>query len=108
MPSKEFCNRFIKRHKSELAVRLCQNNKRAKAGVSPDAINDYFNNLEESLQNIPLTLQIIYLSNDPDRSKIIAKRGCKYPKRVMHQTKSAMSKMLPCCIVYKAKNVNSI
>lgn len=119
-PGKEFAYGFMKRHKDKLAVRLCQNIKRARAGVSPEVINDYFNNLEDSLRDIPASHIINYdetnLSNDPGRNKIIAKRGCKYPERVMNQTKSAVSimfaaagdgKMLPCYVVYKAKNVYS-
>lgn len=120
MPGKEFGYGFMKRHKNKLAVRLCQNIKRARAAVSPEAINGYFDNLEVSLKNVPASHIINYdetnLSNDPGRNKIIAKRGCKYPERVMNQTKSAVSimfaatgdgKLLPCYVIYKAKNVYS-
>ncbi|KAJ8928324.1 hypothetical protein NQ314_019121 [Rhamnusium bicolor] len=120
MPGKDFSYGFMKRHKSKLAVRLCQNIKRARAGVSPVAINEYFDNLEGTLRNILASHRINYdetnLSNDPGRSKIIAKRGCKYPERVFNQTKSAVSimfaatgdgKMLPCYVVYKAKHIYS-
>ncbi|KAJ8927221.1 hypothetical protein NQ314_020343 [Rhamnusium bicolor] len=120
MPGKDFSYGFMKRHKSKRAVRLGQNIKRARAGVSPVAINEYFDNLEGTVRNISASHIINYdetnLSNDPGRSKIIAKRGCKYPERIINPTKSAVSimfaatgdgKMLPCYVVYKAKNIYS-
>ncbi|KAJ8968604.1 hypothetical protein NQ317_015889 [Molorchus minor] len=39
--------------KDKLAVRLCQNIKRVRTRVSPNIINDYFDNLQETLKDIP-------------------------------------------------------
>ncbi|KAJ8946592.1 hypothetical protein NQ314_008847 [Rhamnusium bicolor] len=56
------------------------------------------------------------LNNDPGKRKIITKRGCKYPERVMNQTKYAVSiifaasedgVLLPSYVVYKAKHLYS-
>lgn len=118
LPGKEFATGFMRRHKENLAVRLCQNIKRSRARVSPDIINEYFDNIEETLKDIPASHIVNYdetnLSNDPGRSKIITKRGCKYPERIINQTKAAVSlmfavagngEMLPCYVVYKAKHV---
>lgn len=120
LPGKDFATGFLIRHKNELAVRICQNIKRARAAVSPDIINEYFDNLEDSLRDIPPSHIVNYdetnLSNDPGRHKIITKRGCKFPERVINQTKSAVSIMfaasgagdiLPPYVVYKAKHVYS-
>lgn len=118
MPGREFAEGFLKRHKEQIAERFCQNIKRSRAATSPQIINDYFDNLEDSIRDIPPSHIINYdetnLCNDPGRSKIITKRGCKYPERIMNQTKSAVSVMfaasgdgvlLPCYVVYKAKHL---
>ncbi|KAJ8911571.1 hypothetical protein NQ315_008914 [Exocentrus adspersus] len=93
LPGREFAIGFMTRHKENLAVRFCQNIKRVRARVSPSIINDYFNNLEETLRGVPPTHIVNFdetnLSIDPGRCKIITKRGCKYPERVINQTKSA-------------------
>lgn len=101
-----------------MSFRLCQNIKRARAAISPETINEYFDRLEVELVNIPPSHIINYdetnLSDDPGRSKIIARRGCKYPERVMNSTKSSISVMfsatgddhiLPPYVVYRALNL---
>ena len=97
LPGKDFAKRFMMRHKNELAVRICQNIRRARSVVSPDIINKCFDNLEDTLREFPPSYIVNYdetnLSNNPGRHKIITKRGCKYPERVMNQTKSAVSIM---------------
>ncbi|KAJ8933555.1 hypothetical protein NQ314_013929 [Rhamnusium bicolor] len=73
-------------------------------------------NMPGTFQRHIINYDATNLSNDPGRCKIIAKRGCKYPERVINQTKSAVSimfaatgdgKMLPCYVVYKPKNIYS-
>jgi len=115
MPGPEFVYSFLKRHKSELSVRLCQNLKRARAAVSRDEVKTYFENLEKELKDIPPQNIINYdetnLSDDPKRKRVIVKRGCKYPERVMNSSKTSTSIMfaaaadgtlLPVYVVYKA------
>ncbi|CAI6374113.1 unnamed protein product [Macrosiphum euphorbiae] len=115
MPGHEFALSFLKRHAKSITPRICQNIKRARAAVSPEQIDNYFNKLEVSIEGIPSSNIINYdetnLSDDPGRSKVIAKKGMKYPERIMNSTKSATSIMfavsgdgvvLPTYVVYKS------
>lgn len=118
MPGPEWVYSFLKRHKDRLAVRMCQNIKRARAKVSPQIITQYFDNLKPELEGIPDSNIINYdetnLADDPGRKKVIMKRGCKYPEKVANTSKSATSimfagaadgQMLPVYVVYKATNL---
>jgi len=51
LPSKEWAQSFLKQHHGNLAQRNCQNIKKVRASVSPEVVNEYFDNLEKSLQN---------------------------------------------------------
>lgn len=51
LPSAEWARLFLERYASELTQRSCQNTKRVRASVSPDQINQYFDNLTRSLKN---------------------------------------------------------
>lgn len=100
MPGVEYAMCFLRRHKDTLSQRLCQNIKRSRTQVSREDINEYFNNLEQSLINIPpcniLNYDETNLCDDPGRIKVISKRGCKYPERVMNHSKSCTSVMFSC------------
>lgn len=88
----DFAMCFLRRHRDTLSQRLCQNIKKSRTQVSRKDINEYFNNLEHSLNNIPPSNILNYdetnLSDDQERIKVISKRGCKYPERVMNHSKS--------------------
>lgn len=118
LPGPEFAISFLKRHKNRLAVRMCQNIKRARAAVSRNIIMEYFENLRGEIEDIPNCNIINYdetnLSDDPGRKRIITKRGCKYPERVANFSKTATSLMfaasatgdlLPPYVVYKSTNL---
>lgn len=118
MPGREFAFSFMERHKDRLRDRVCQNIKRTRAAISHDVVNKYFDNLEKELANVPASNIVNYdetnLSDDPGRKKVISKRGCRYPERVMNSSKSSTSimfaaaadgKLLPCYVVYKAQNL---
>ncbi|KAJ8911489.1 hypothetical protein NQ315_010861 [Exocentrus adspersus] len=95
-----------------------KNNLPGRDFVTPEAINTYFDHLEKELEGVP-TCNIVNfdetnLSDDPGKKKIIAKRGCRYPERIMNSSKSSTSVMfaafadgnvLPPYIVYKAQNI---
>ncbi len=111
----EFIHGFLERHKSVLRERLCQNIKRQRAAISTQVITEYFDNLKASIDGVPVENIINYnetnLSDDPGWKKVITKRGCKYPERVMNTSKSANSimfagsadgKLLPVYVVYKS------
>ncbi|KAJ2954347.1 hypothetical protein O0L34_g2605 [Tuta absoluta] len=117
-PGVDFVQSFLKRHKQKISQRICENIKRARAAVSPDVIRAYFNELEKSVQGVELANIVNYdetnLSDDPGRKKVIMKRGCKYPERVINHSKSSVSimmagsadgQMLPPYVVYKAQSL---
>lgn len=94
---------------------MYQNIKISRAAISPEVINEYFDNLEVELKDVPAGNIVNYdetnLSDDPGRKKVITRRGCKYPERVMNSTKSSVSvmfaaagdgNMLSPYVVYKA------
>lgn len=114
-PGKDFAYSFLKRHKKELSERLCQNIKRSRAAVSPEIITEYFDRLESELKDVPPENIVNYdetnLSDDPGKKKVIVRRGCKYPERIMNSSKSSTSVMFSCAgdgsllpvyVVYKA------
>lgn len=108
---------FLKRHKN-LTQRFAANIKPQRARVSKEVIRSYFDQLSISLTDVPPDNIWNYdetnLADDPGSQKIIAKRGCKYPERVIHSSKSAHSVMfcgnavgeiMPPYVVYKAENL---
>ena len=117
LPGTELADSFLRRHHDKTAQRMCQNIKRSRASVSPEIIHEYFDNVKLSLIDVEASNIINYdetnLSDDPG-SKVIMKRGTKYPERIMDSTKSSTSLMyagcadgtlLPTYVVYKSKNM---
>ncbi|XP_050560611.1 uncharacterized protein LOC126912470 [Spodoptera frugiperda] len=117
-PGPDFVQSFLLRHKNEISQRVCENIKRVRAKVSPDTIKEYFIELEKSLNGVLASNILNYdetnLTDDPGRKKILIKRGCKYPERVLNHTKASVSimmagtadgKMLPPYVVYKATHL---
>jgi len=118
-PGYEWTKLFLRRHHAQLSVRVCQNIKRARAGTSHDQINAYFDELGISLAGVRPENIINYdetnLTDDPGRKKVIVKRGCKYPERVMNSSKSSTSlmfagtadgKLLDSYVVYRAERMH--
>lgn len=117
-PGPDFVKSFLKRHKELLSSRMCQNIKRSRAAVSPDTINCYFDELEKELKGVPPSNIVNYdetnLCDDPGRKKLIFRRGCKYPERMINSSKASTSvmfaasadgKILPPYVVYKAMHL---
>ena len=116
VPGPDWLELYVKRHSDIIHMRLCQNITRKRAAVSKTVIISYFNNLQETLEDIPLQNIINYdeinFSDDPGRKKVAVKRSTKYPERIMNSSKSSTSIMfagtatgehLPAYIVYKAE-----
>jgi len=114
VPQKDWMKSFIKRH-TELTVRLASNIKRKRAEVCDTVINEYFDNLSAELHGVDPASIWNYdetsLSDESGQKKVIMKRGCKYPERIINSTKSSTSLMfcgnatgelLPPYVVYKA------
>ena len=118
-PGKDWVNGFLDRKKDKLSERWSNNIKRARAQLSSETIDSYFNELERALEGIEPNRIFNYdesnLQDDPGKKKFIFKRGVKYPDRVINFTKSSISFMmcssadgcvLPPYVCYKAKNVH--
>lgn len=60
MPGRDWADSFLTRHKDILALRMCQNIKRSRASVSRNTINQYFDNLSNSLDGVPNLTTIKY------------------------------------------------
>lgn len=117
MPGEGWSEGFLERHKN-LTKRMAENIKRNRAAVCPDTINNYFNNLEESLINVNPSSIVNYdetnLADDPGKRKVVVKRGSKHPEFIINSSKSAISIMmagaadgtlLPPFVIYKSKNI---
>lgn len=117
-PGPDFVEGFLKRNHGKISTRICQNIKRSRAAVSPDTLKKYFGELEKSLQDVPTANIINYdetnLTDDPGRKKVIVRRGCKYPERVLNHSKGSVSIMmagtaegdlLPPYVVYKSTHL---
>lgn len=92
--------------------------KRARAAVNKTMINTYFDNLSESLKDIPACNIINYdetnFTDDPGVVKVVVKRGVKHTERILDSSKTSMSVMvaaaangvvLPPYTVYKSKHI---
>lgn len=118
MPGVDYVKSFLRRNDKKISMKFSQNIKRARAAVSPEIIESYFDELETSLQGVPSENIVKYdetnLTDDPGRKRVLVKRSFKYPERVMNHTKGAMSIMMAAAadgtiltpyVVYKAQNI---
>lgn len=94
-PEHDWVKLFLKRH-PQLSTRFA-NVKTACATTDKKVIIKYIDNLSTLAKDVPPDNIYNYdetsMSNDPDQSKIICRRGCKYPERIINSTKSNMSVM---------------
>lgn len=97
LPGRDLVYGVIQRHWYELAIRMYQNIKRSRAGITPNSIDGYFDELTKELEGVPVENIVNYdetnLTDDPDRRKVIKRRGTKYPERVMNSSKASTSVM---------------
>lgn len=118
LPGEDWVNNFYQRHKDVLTVRLSENIKRSRAAISRDTINEYFEHVSVSLENVSPDNLVNYdetnFTDDPGRKKVIVRRSCKHAERVIDSSKSATSVMfavtasglmLPPFVVYKSENL---
>ncbi|GFS10456.1 hypothetical protein ElyMa_003061200 [Elysia marginata] len=116
----DWVSSFIKRYEV-LSHRMCQNIKRARVGVNPDEVKKYFDNLNTSLEGVPvdniLNYDETYLTDEPGMKKCLFRRGVKYSERVMNYSKgnisvmfagSAEGEMLPPCAMEGQKGQESV
>lgn len=118
LPGPDWFRSFFSRHSKRLTQRLSQNIKRARAGVDRDIINNYFEELATTIEGIDPALIINYdetnMTDDPKRTNVIVRRGCRHPHKIVDSTKSSTSVMfattasghlLPPYIVYRSEHL---
>lgn len=115
LPGIDWAISVLKRHKDGYGQRLATNIKRARAAVDRNTLNNYFDNLQREVTDIPASHIFNYdesnLSDDPGKKKCIYRRGIKYPEKVMNHSKSSTTVMicgsadgtlLPPYVIYKS------
>ena len=53
MPGRDWVKTFLKRNSAKIGTRRCQNVKRQRAEVSPEIVEQYFEELKETVRNVP-------------------------------------------------------
>lgn len=112
-PGPDWISSFMKRNK--LTTRWTQNIKRARAKISPEIVNPYFDNLTNTVRDIPPENIINYdetnFTDDPESQRVMVRRGMKHVDNVLDNSKSSFSVMfagtasgvtLPPYVVYAA------
>ena len=115
MPGRNWVKGFLNRH-TRLAVRRANLIKRARAELSRETVEDFFNNYTQVAYDIPPENIFNYdetnLRDEPKAVKALFRRGIKYAEKVGDSSKSAISIMfcgtaagtlLPPYVVYKSK-----
>ncbi len=105
---------FVKRHQ-QLSHRLVKSTKPERAKVTPEMVRKFFENFEEVVQNVPPENILNYdesaFVDNAGESKVVLRRGSKYPVLVRDNKKTSISVMcagtaagimLPPYTVYKA------
>lgn len=118
MPGEEWTKLFLNRNKNEIKIRFSENVKRCRAAVSTDTIKSYFEELNVSLNGVLPDAILNYdetnMADDPGKKKVIVRRNCKHPERIIDYSKSSTSVMfagtasgycLPPYIVYKSEQL---
>ena len=97
MPVDDWARWFLLRQSDHLKERFAMNIKRNRAKISRSTVNEFFDNLTNESQSTPPENIFNYdetnLSDDPGRKKLITKRGCRYPERIINSSKSCISIM---------------
>ncbi|XP_072392346.1 uncharacterized protein [Diabrotica undecimpunctata] len=120
MPGRDFVTSFLKHHQNTLSNKMCQNIRGSRAKVDHNAININFYELNQSMEEVLSHSVINYdetnMTDDPGRKKVVVRRRCRHPERIIDFSKSSTSVMfaaagdrtlLPPYVTYKAENLNN-
>lgn len=115
IPGADWAYNLLERHKNAYGQRVATNIKRARAAVSKKTLEQFFNNIENVIKDIPSSNIFNYdesnLADDPGKKRCIYRRGVKYPEKVMNHSKSCTTIMvcgsadgtlLPPYVIYKS------
>ena len=87
----DWAKSFIKVH--NLTGRFAKNIKTVRAEIFPEIIN-YFDNLEVTLSNVPITNIINYdgasFTDDPGNQNFIFRLGVKCAEKIQHHSKGSV------------------
>lgn len=88
IPGVDWTYSLLKRHKDSFEQRLATNIKRARAEVSRETLGAFYDNLENTIRNLPPSNIFNYdesnLSDDPGKKRGVYRRGVKYPEVMNH------------------------
>lgn len=117
LPGDDWLHYFEKRN-PVLTKRFSENTKRCRAELTQETINQYFDELEKTLHNVPLHKILNYdetnICDDPGKQLVYIKRGSKHARRILDSSKSSTSVMFTICangvmlppyVVFKSKNL---
>lgn len=115
IPGVDWTYSLLERHKDSYGQRIATNIKRARATVSRVTLAEFYDNLENTLKDLPSSNIFNYdesnLSDDPGKMRGVYRRGVKYPEKVMNHSKSCTTIMicgsadgtlLPPYVIYKS------
>lgn len=116
LPGIEWVRSFLRRN--DLVNKPIKNISNARAEVTKNTIDDYFDNLETTLEEVPAENILNYdetcMHDDPGKTRGVAGKGQKYIERKLNTTKSGITVMfagtasrvlLPPYTVYKSENM---
>jgi len=119
LPGSDFFEGFLRRHPA-LSVRQANNLKRARAEVTVDVVQSFFEHYAKVVEGVPPTniwnCDETNLQEDPGATKAIFKKGVKYAEQVRDHSKNAVSvlfcgstagELMPPYVTVKGKNVYS-
>ena len=97
LPGKDWVKTFLKRH-NDPTVRFATNIKRSRAALNGQQMQDYIENLRETLEGVPPNAIFNYdetnLTDNPGQKKVLTKRGMKYPERIINSSKSCIRRRM--------------
>lgn len=98
IPGVDWTYSLLNRHRDSFGQRLATNIKRARAAVSKETLNAFYDNLEVVIKDLPSSNIFNYdesnLSDDPGKKRGVYRRGVKYPEKVMNHSKSCTTVMI--------------
>ncbi|KAJ8954924.1 hypothetical protein NQ314_006998 [Rhamnusium bicolor] len=116
IPGEDFLNSFIQRN--NLSIHLASNIKRSRASVGREDILNFFNNINNALNDVENFNIYNYdesnVTDDPGAKKFVVPRNTKRVERVQNHSRTSISIMvcgtangdlLPPMVVYKSSNL---
>ncbi|XP_049953492.1 uncharacterized protein LOC126470039 [Schistocerca serialis cubense] len=117
-PGIDWARQFMQGHNAVLTLGLTKNIMYARAENDKEIMNAFFDNLEIEMEDVPSVnlwnYDEINLVDEPRGSKIITKRGTKYPEQIQNLSKTcnslivcgnAVGTLAPLILNYKAEKL---